>query len=421
MKRLLMVMNGRTIGYLDQDDRGKTTLTAPHMEGVPRLSLAFEPSARPIPPRLTRAYIEGLLPENSEVRSATARRTGANANTPFSLLEKIGMDCPGAVQFIPDGPADLDEDDALVPIDEARIASRLREQAKGRAIPWISEGEHWSLGGQQSKFALRRENGQWFEARGREATTHILKPGIPGLNDQALLEHLTMRALFLAGQAMGSDLAFPPIAESNFSAFSGVPAIVVTRYDRFRDEDGTLYRLHQEDFCQSTSTLPDRKYEVTAAEIAAVLRKTGTDEEQIDLFARGVLLNWVVAAPDGHAKNFSAILTDRSAVLAPMYDLATGLGQERSYDELAMGIGGEKAMSQVRGKHVRRFADALGLDGEPLLEFVGTAALVVPEAFSIAVEESLEALPAESAERIRVVDEFLRTHCQNVLRYLATR
>lgn len=29
MKRLNMVMNGQIIGHLDQDDHGKTTLTAP--------------------------------------------------------------------------------------------------------------------------------------------------------------------------------------------------------------------------------------------------------------------------------------------------------------------------------------------------------------------------------------------------------
>ncbi|MDC4233170.1 HipA domain-containing protein [Actinomyces sp. B33] len=420
MKRLLMVMNGRTIGHLDQDDRGKTTLTAPPMEGVPRLSLAFEPSTRPIPPRLTRAYIEGLLPENSEVRSATARRTGANANNPFSLLEKIGMDCPGAVQFIPEDPAGRNEDDALVPIDEERIAARLRESVSSPASPWIAEGEHWSLGGQQSKFALRLENDRWFEARGSQATTHIFKPGIPGLNDHALLEHLTMRALLLAGRVLGPTMPFPLIAESAFKLFDNIPTIVVTRYDRYRDHAGTLYRLHQEDFCQSTSTLPDRKYEVTPTRIVSALRRTGTAEEQIDLFARGVLLNWIVAAPDGHAKNFSAILTDGSAVFAHMYDVATGLGQSIPYEKLAMGIGGKKAMSQVRRDHVLRFAEALDVDGDSLLDFVAACALVVPEAFAIAVEELSDTAPAESLSRIRDVEELLRSHCEGISRRLAT-
>lgn len=36
MKRLNMVMNGQIIGHLDQDDHGKTTLTAPPGTGQGR-------------------------------------------------------------------------------------------------------------------------------------------------------------------------------------------------------------------------------------------------------------------------------------------------------------------------------------------------------------------------------------------------
>ncbi|MDO4259470.1 MAG: hypothetical protein Q4C87_08120 [Actinomycetaceae bacterium] len=42
MKRLNMVMNGRIIGHVDQDDRRKVTLTAPSIEGVPRLLSLIE-------------------------------------------------------------------------------------------------------------------------------------------------------------------------------------------------------------------------------------------------------------------------------------------------------------------------------------------------------------------------------------------
>lgn len=51
MKRLHLVANDQVIGHLDQDQGGALRLTAPPLAGAPRLSLAFAPSATPIPPR----------------------------------------------------------------------------------------------------------------------------------------------------------------------------------------------------------------------------------------------------------------------------------------------------------------------------------------------------------------------------------
>ena len=101
---------------------------------------------------------------------------GISPNNPFALLGVIGLDCPGAVQFVPQG-SDACRDERLVAVSGAEIARRL---AKGRqdGAGWIASNEHWSLGGQQSKFALRRMDGRWYSCEGSEATTHILKSGM---------------------------------------------------------------------------------------------------------------------------------------------------------------------------------------------------------------------------------------------------
>ena len=41
----------------------------------------------------------------------------------------------------------------------------------------------------------------------------------------------------------------------------GRTLLVVERYDRIVHADGTVERIHQEDFCQATGTGPDNKYE----------------------------------------------------------------------------------------------------------------------------------------------------------------
>ncbi|MCI7513320.1 MAG: HipA domain-containing protein [Schaalia hyovaginalis] len=181
---------------------------------------------------------------------------------------------------------------------------------------------------------LRWSDDQWVEATGSEATTHIFKPGIFALCSQALIEHLSLCSLAFTRALAPADSLFPAIAQSRFMRFAGTAAIVTTRYDRFTASDAHFYRLHQEDLRQSTSTLPHCKYEVTARDVVSVLRKTGAAGEQIDLFTQGVLLSWILAAPDAPAKNYSVVLAGNKPVLVPLYDVVTGLGQAIKYDRL---------------------------------------------------------------------------------------
>lgn len=405
MKRLHLVHNGTRIGQLLQDQGGTMRLTAPPVDGIARLSLAFAPSETPIRPRLARAYVEGLLPEGDQVRGATARRFGVSAQSPFALLSAIGHDCPGAVQFLSDEQLETGPEGELVPIPDHRIARRLRDLRLNPAAAWIAEGEHWSLGGAQSKFALRWESGRWHEAHGMQATTHILKPGIIGLSSQALTEHISLRALELVGLN---------VAHSCFTRFEGEAAIVIERFDRILD-DGVMYRVHQEDMCQATSSLPNAKYTVEALQIVTTLRRAGTPEAEVIEFVRAVLANWVLGAPDAHAKNYSVILgPDGLVSLAPLYDVSTGLGFG-DYPALAMGIGGEKDFKKITGRHVLEFVRSLGVDDGTAIPTAATMALLMPAAFEAAMLELEHDIDDAELEQLQRVQSKLAGHCQHIL------
>lgn len=403
MKRLFMVSNGVIIGHLDQDHGGALRLTAPPSAGMPRLSLAFAPSTTPIPPRRALAYLEGLLPEGDAVRRATARRFGVSPRSAFALLSAIGRDCPGAVQFLDEAQLEDPEPGSLIPVDDERIGSRLRDLRTNSGATWVAEGEHWSLGGAQSKLALRLENGRWHEAHGAEPTTHILKPGITALRSQALVEHLCLRTLSLLGL---------PVARSEFRLFDGEPAIVIERFDR-RRVDGRLVRVHQEDLCQATSTLPADKYSVTALDVVTALRRGGAPEEDVESFVRAVLANWALGAPDAHAKNYSVFLSADDTALAPLYDVATGFGQETPWPAMAMPIGGASSIHGVTRRHLLKFAAQLGVSQEYVLAAAELLAEGMPTAFDMATREvagadidhaHLEAIHAsltEHCERLR--------------------
>ena len=99
----------------------------------------------------------------------------------------------------------LDDDGELVALSEEEIGARLAALEEGREPSWIAPGEGWSLAGAQTKIALRREGGQWYEARGCEPTTHILKPGITRIRRYAPVgDKLADHGVGLIGLALGT-------------------------------------------------------------------------------------------------------------------------------------------------------------------------------------------------------------------------
>ncbi|MCT1438589.1 HipA domain-containing protein [Brachybacterium paraconglomeratum] len=410
MKTLHMVLDGHEVGQLVQDDHGATRVTARPTRGLPRVSLAFPASDTPVKPLLTRTYLAGLLPDNEDVREAIARRFKVSPESQFALMGVIGADCPGAIQFLTDQQLEEPATEALKPISDAEIAQRLRNFRAGQA-DWGAPGEHWSLGGAQAKMALRLEGDAWLQAEGTAATSHIIKPGIARLKSQALIEHVSLRALGHLGLR---------VAESRFSYFEDQPAIIVKRFDRLWDDAGVLRRVHQEDLCQSTSTLPAKKYDVKAEDAIKVLRGGGASEEIILEFVRAVIANWVLAAPDAHGKNYSVVLGPAGvAALTPLYDVSTGLGYPDA-EKVAMGLGGEKVIRKITGRHLLEFASTVGVDGEQVLAAASSMTKIMPYAFLAAIVDARQ--EAEMADEDRnwlneTVDR-VAAHCEHVLTVL---
>ena len=103
--------------------------------------------------------------------------------------------------------------------------------------------------------------------------------------------------------------------------------LVVERFDRRLATDGSWYlRLPQEDFCQATATPPGLKYECDgfpgiAKAMDLLLGSEQAEKDRRD-FMRTQLVFWLLAAIDGHAKNFSLFLLLGGAYrLTPRYDI----------------------------------------------------------------------------------------------------
>ena len=82
------------------------------------------------------------------------------------------------------------------------------------------------------------------------------------------------------------------------------------RKPRFRPPEGAwIARLPQEDFCQALGVAPDRKYQSDGGpsmqDCLAVLANSEHAEEDRSNFVLAQFAFWLLAATDGHAKNFS--------------------------------------------------------------------------------------------------------------------
>ena len=204
-------------------------------------------------------WLDGLLPDDPDVRNYWADREDAEGSDAVSMLSTpIGLDCAGAVQFCVPGneSAVTTRTFGVDWLTETEIADWIRDaKAGGR---WNHLGEHgwYSLGGYQTKIALYHGGGRWGVPFGQLPTTHILKPGIDPTprrryDDSDIIEHITMAA----AAEIGLD-----VAATRIERFEAERVLVVERYDRLAAETG-LSRMHQEDLCQALGRPPAEKYQ----------------------------------------------------------------------------------------------------------------------------------------------------------------
>ena len=426
---LFAIVEGQPAGVLRQDQTGAVTFRyAENYQGAP-LSLSMPVVNRTYGQSVVRPYLFGLLPDSEDQRRAIAREYGGRPNNPVAMLAHIGLDCPGAIQFChADRRSLIDATTAsgsYEPLDDHQIALRLKTLRGDGGDSWLAEGEHWSLGGNQGKFALALRNGRWCSCLGAAPTTHIFKNGVIGYKLQALNEYICMRTAAMCGISAASV---------DYQLFEDEPALVVTRYDRLPKEGKTI-RLHHEDLCQSLSVMPDMKYTSdggpTAYDVQKLLAATGKNAApNLRAFTTYLFFNCLRGAPDAHAKNYSVALgADGEATLAPLYDVASALayeGMDRT-GRLAMAIGGENRFGRVDSGAVKRFAlggsdsvgqamDAAGLGANACKDLMAHLAEQVPREMERAFEEG-SSLPGMDELRQHLLGPVM-TNCERTLALL---
>ncbi len=275
-------------------DRGRPRLAytsealARYTLGTPLLSLSLPVVNRLYPQGVVRPFIDGLLPEG-ESRTSIARDVGVLAADTYGLIRELGRDCAGAIVIQPaDDPAPPEATtttaEALDPEEIEALVSNLRSAPLG-----AGGRVRISLAGIQEKLLLTRmRDGAWGRPVDGTPSTHILKPEIAAYPNTVENEAFCMRV----AKHLGLDVAHVETTE-----VAARKLLIVERYDRTVGADGSVERIHQEDFCQATGTAPDTKYEEDGGpslrQIAGILQSVAAADSLVRLL-RAVTVNVLI-------------------------------------------------------------------------------------------------------------------------------
>lgn len=375
------------------------------------LSMTLPLRSEPYPAKKMRPYFEGLLPEGG-ARSAIASRVHVSYAAYVKLLDAVGRECVGAVSL--QGP------DATAEDGYSKASEELLERLAGQGYPVsaeTSERVRFSLAGSQAKIALYRgPDGEWYEPRGLAPSTHILKPVGKRFPDSAANEYVCT----LAAKKLGIDVPRIELIDA------GEPIVCTERFDRdfsssIREVDGLPVpaRLHQEDLCQATGTVPERKYEEGGVcyldRVIDLVGSVSTDPiSDMRKLWDMVAFSYLIGNCDAHLKNF-ALMRDstwRELHLSPAYDLVCTARYDGLSKRLAMSIGGAHTLGDVRLESFERLAKTMRLPRAWALSRLEELAGAIEQA----IEQSLAEAESGGVDCLELGERTLAVVGENVAR-----
>jgi len=391
-------------------------------------------------------YFDNLLPDSPQIRRRIGARFHAPSSSPFDLLSAIGRECVGAVQLLlpNEEPTGWDRIDAS-PLSETDVEQTLRDVVAPAMLRQDGDTEfRISLAGAQEKTALLRMGQVWHRPRGSTPTTHILKLPLGTIGGFQGDFSDSVENEWLCGQFL-RHLGFS-VADATMARFGEQRTLVVKRFDRrwlgvdedeverkkFRPGRATwIARLPQEDFCQATGQPPSQKYEAgggpSMAACLALLANSDNSTEDRSVFVLAQLAFWLLAATDGHAKNFS--INHRVGAtfsMTPLYDVLSAwpiIGHGRNQlpikkATLAMAVRGARAhykLGEIQSRHWEALATRTGIPG------LWNRMLGLVEGASGAFDRLEKELPEAFPERVfATIRDGVRNQAQRFTRRAAT-
>jgi serine/threonine-protein kinase HipA len=329
----------------------------------PGISISLPKREEPFSRRECRPFFAGLLPEESQ-REHAAKALGLSQGNDFALLKALGGDVAGALTFWPEDETlpEYDGSQATEPLGDNALVELLDALPK-RPLLAGEGGLRLSLAGAQAKVPVVLVDGKIALPLPGQPTTHILKPPI------GRFPTTTENEAYIMQLAAAVGLSVAPAEPRKIGDRS---YLLVTRYDRAIAQDGSLYRLHQEDFCQALGVAPEHKYAAeggpTFRNGFELLRKaTARPALEILKLIDAAIFNLIAGNADAHGKNYSLLYKSSGLELAPLYDLFCTIVYPALSAKLAMKVGGVAKLEEVDQRTWEKFAKEADI-GIPLVK-----------------------------------------------------
>lgn len=358
-KILDVYFHDKIVGQLEQDNHGEINFTYSadwlnNPEGI-RISCSLPLRENTFKRKECQPFFGGILPEDSQ-RKIIARNLGISANNDFSMLEKIGGECAGALTFIPSGEKLSPQDKEYQELKGSMLPNILKELPT-RPLLAGKEGIRLSLAGVQDKIAVYIDNDRIFIPLNNAPSTHILKP------DFSLYEGVIFNEAFCLNLAKKIGLS---VAEAEVKNADDINYLLVKRYDRiYTNNANKIIRVHQEDFCQALGISSTHKYQneggPSLKQSFDLLRKeSSTPVVDLEKLINAVIFNFLIGNCDAHGKNFSLLYLDELQ-LSPLYDLISTVYYNNLDKKMAMKLGDEYHINSITLTNFDKLADDVGL------------------------------------------------------------
>lgn len=296
----------------------------------------------------TLVFFDNLLLE-SDTRQELAAATKSDASDTAGLLGRVGGECAGAVSLWPIDTAPSAEP-SYREIPETEL-EEIFSTSHGARLTKLQIESRQSMSGVQHKLVFARSNARYRLPLNGAPGSVILKRTSGRYEQLAANEHACM-LLF-------SELGLPTASTSVVNGPDGL--LESRRFDRIVSHDGSIARLHQEDFCQASGRRLAAKYQWNGgpgfADLAMIVRRHSvTPAQDIEWLVRAAVANVCLGNMDAHAKNY-ALLTDREGRrLAPFYDIVCTEVYPSLDAELSMNFGTTRNPAAISHADVKRLA-----------------------------------------------------------------
>ncbi|MHB1947474.1 MAG: HipA domain-containing protein [Gammaproteobacteria bacterium] len=379
-KVLNVYFHEKIIGHLLQDDHGEMSFSYTsdwvNDPNSMRISCSLPLQNEAFKRKACHAFFGGILPEENN-RKIIAKNLSISPNNDFSMLEKIGGECAGALSFI---SKDIKLNSSLNNYHELKseeLANILR-QLPSRPLLAGEKDVRLSLAGVQDKIAIYKENDTYFIPLDSSPSTHILKP------DLGIYEGVIFNEAFCLQLARKIGLS---VADAEIKKIEDINYLLIKRYDRILNSDtNKIIRLHQEDFCQALGIASSNKYQNEGGPslkqcFELIRRESSIPILDLQRLINAVIFNFLIGNCDAHGKNFSFLYLDQLQ-LAPLYDLVCTLYYEELNQDMAMKLGGEYKILRVNLINFDKLADEIGFSkpevNRRIFEVIDTILDVLP-------------------------------------------